>query len=258
MRSALTLMLALSIPAAAPAADHVNVVVEAFQWAPDPSGTIRVIDPGVDIDVTTDIDLEGDLGLTGDEIVAARLTFHPSPRTRLRLATMPLSFAGDQTVTRSITFGGQTFTLSERITSQLDLDYIEASFAWQFLSSDDRRFRIGPTVGIKGFDGDASLAAPDADLPLQVSESFEAGFGAAGIALDLEPSERIHLYGDLSVVVGADEGDLTDLDVGVRVRLFGPLVGVAGLRTIDLEVEDGNDRIDFELDEVYFGAGLSF
>lgn len=238
----------------ADAQDRVRFEFEANLWDPDASGSIRIIEQNIG----ATIDLESDLGLVGDEISDLRLTFHPSRRTEIRLTQVPLSYSGDQIVSRTLEFAGEVFTVSTRVVSVLDLDYFRAGFAWQFLASDDNRFRFGPLLEIKGFDGAASLAAPDLGAPISVSEEFEVAFGSAGVALDLEPTDRIHIFGEFSVLVGSDEGDQTEFEAGIRVQISGPLGVQAGFRSIELDFEDENDMIDLDIDGVFFGASLRF
>ncbi len=252
-KNAICLLLALTATAGF-GQDRDRVQLEGYVWEPDPSGQMRVLRAGLG----TDIDLEADLGIQGDSLTGVRLSVYPSRRTKIRFEALPYSFSGDQVVTQSITFAGQTFSVSERVVSDLDLDYLRAGFAWQFLASDDGRFRAGPMIELKAFDGSASLGAPEVAPLAEVTEDFEAAFGSAGFAVDLEPGDRVHIFGEFSVLVGADEGDQTDLEAGVRVALWGPLHATAGFRSISIEFDDGDQFVDLDLDSVFFGAALRF
>lgn len=236
------------------AQERTRFEIEINLWDQDVTGQLKIVEQGIG----DTIDLASDLALAGETIDDLRITFHPSKRTEIRLTGTPISYSGDSVVSRSIEFAGQTFTVSSRVVSELNLDYYRAGFAWQFLSSSDGRFRAGPLLEVKAFDGDASLAAPDLGLPVSVGETFEAAFGSAGIAIDLEPTERVHVFGEFSTLVGADVGDQTDLEVGVRVVLWGPLTAQVGFRSMTIDYMDNNDEINFDIDGVFFGAGLRF
>jgi hypothetical protein len=252
---ALTLgSLATTLGGARLAAETPRVELEARLWDPDPSGRIQVLAEGFG----TEIDLAGDLGLSGDPVVDLRLTFHPTRRMVVRLAAVPLDYTGDSVVSRTITFAGQDFTVSSRVTSHVTLDYARVGFAWQFLSSSDGRFRVGPMVEAKGFRGDASLGGPDLNPPVSVSESFEAAFGSAGLLLDLEASDRVSVFGEWSTVVAADQGSESDFEIGARVRLWNALHAVGGIRSIQIRFEDGNDLIDVDMDGAFFGVSLRY
>jgi hypothetical protein len=247
---------AIALLAGAPrlAAETPRVELEARLWDPGLSGQIQVLAEGFG----TEIDLESDLGMSNDAFPDLRLTFHPSRRTVLRVAAVPLEYAGDSIVSRTISFGGQTFTVSTRVTSQLTLDYARVGFAWQFLSSADGRYRVGPLLEAKGFRGDAALAGPEIDPPVSVAEDFEAAFGSAGLLLDLDISDRVSAFGEYSTLVAADEGDQSDFELGVRVRLWQSLHAVGGIRSIQIQFEDGDNTIDVDMDGAFFGASLRF
>jgi len=248
----LTLLLLLSSSALMAAGPRVEVEVRG--WDPDASGGLRVEAGGFG----TLIDLQSDIGLEGDPIGDFRLTFHPSPRTLLRLSRVPLSYAGDQVVSRSISFGGETFTVSTRVASRLEMDYVRAAFGWQFLSSADNRFRIGPIIEARGFEGDASLSAPDLVAVPSVVETFEAAFGSAGLIFDLEPTDRVHFFGEFGILVGSDKGDQTDFEMGARVKLWSALHLIAGYRSIDFKLDDAPDFADLSMDGAFLGLSARF
>ena len=253
MRTAITTAAAVLLSATVVAAQD-RFELEASFWEPDLAGGVRVLEQGVG----QELDFGADLSLAAEGVTDVRVALRPSRRTEIRFARLPLSAAGDAVATRTLEFGGEVFTLSTRIVSRLELDYLRAGFAWQFLSSADGRFRAGPLLEVKGFTGDASLAAPELLLPVSVAEDFDAAFGSAGLAVDLEPSDRVHLFGELTVVVGADEGSQTDLEAGVRVKLTGPLAARVGYRSIRIDLADGDDRVDFDVEGAFFGVSLAF
>ena len=161
-----------------------EVVFEARQWAPDLSGEIRLDGSNV-IDT---IDLTEDLGLQDDEALEGRLLIRPSRRTLIRLGWTPLTMTGEEVISRTISFLGRDFEISSRVASELELEYGRLGFAWQFFSSGDGKYRIGPLVEAKGFRGTATLSALDLPVPASESEEFEAAFASVGLILDLEPS----------------------------------------------------------------------
>ncbi len=258
IRAALALVLVAVVLSAAPALAQDDggsrFELEARLWAAAPGGEVLVIAD----ELGTTIDLESDLGLGDDEAFEGRLTLRPSRRTKVYFAWTQLEFAGDEVLTRTIEFGGETFTLSTRIASLVDFDYGRAGFAWQFLASDDGRLRFGPLVEVKGFRGEASLAAPDVPLLPAVTEEFEAAVGAAGAALDFEPSERFQVFAEGSVVVGQDEGDATDLEAGLRFLATSRLAVLGGYRTFSVDAQEDDDVLDIDFDGAFAGVQLRF
>lgn len=229
--------------------------IEARQWTADPSGGFSVVGGGVN----EAIDFERDLGLVEDDALEGRLVFRPSRRTMIRLGFLPeLQIGGDNVVTRSITFVGQNFTVSERVVTDFTLEYGRAGFAWQFISASEGRFRLGPLLELKGFRGDLALSAPDAPVLLSETDRYEAAFGAAGLIAELEIGKRVELFAEATEVVTGDEGDVNETEYGVRVLVLPKLMVVAGARTLKIDIEDDDESFEFDLDGVFFGAHVRF
>lgn len=231
-----------------------NVELEARLWSAELSGTVEVREGGLG----TTIDLESDLGIEEDEPLELRLTLRPSRRTQVRLAWTNLSFDGDEVLSRTVEFGGQTFTFSTRVVSQLDVDYARAGFAWQFLSSSDGTFRLGPLVEVKGFRGEASIEAPDLPFPAAASEELEGAFGAVGAVLDIEAGSRVQIFAEGTYVVEADDAEGTDFEAGLRVLLGRRLAAVVGYRSFSVEATEDDDAFDLDIEGPYAGLTLRF
>lgn len=242
------LLLALPAPAGA------EVTFEVRSWRADLAGVIQIGDTAP----VDEIDLVADLGLETEDDFEGRLLIRPSRRTMLRLAWLPLSFAGEEIVSRTITFFGRDFTVSRRVLSELELDYGRLGFAWQFLSTRDGRYRIGPLIEAKGFRGEATLSAPDPPLAVTESGEFETAFASAGLVADLEPSERLHLFAEASVLVDTNDGDLLDAEGGVRFYPLDWLAIVGGYRILEVDAGDGDERLDIEIEGAFFGLALRF
>jgi hypothetical protein len=91
-----------------------------------------------------------------------------------------------------------------------------------------------------------------------VEEDFEAAFGSAGLLFDFEASDRVSVFGEWSTLVAADEGDQSDFEVGVRVRLWEALHAIAGFRAVAIQFEDGDDVINVDMEGAFFGASVRF
>ncbi len=226
---------------------------EARYWAPDLNGEVEVQERGSG----TRIDLKSDLGIDDSEFLEGRLTWRITRQLKLRAAVMPLSYSGSSNLVRTIEFAGQSFQIDTRLLSDLNLDYGRLGLAWQF-GAGDGAFRLGPIVEAKGFRGDAQLSAPEFLIPLSASEEFEAAFASAGLALDLEPTEKIHIFAEATVSIDTAEGDFTDAEVGVSYRPTAILGVTGGYRLIDVRVDDGDDYLEFDIEGLFLGLELRF
>lgn len=244
----------LAVAASAPAQTPSKVELEARYWAAGLSGTVEVLEAGQG----TTIDLEDDLGVEDASPIELRLTLRPSRRTQVRLAWTNLSFDGDDVLSRTIEFAGRTYTLSTRVVSQLDVDYARAGFAWQFLSNREGTFRLGPLVEVKGFRGEASIAAPDLPFPAEESEQLEGAFGAVGAVLDVEAGRRVEIFAEGTWVVQADDAEGADLEAGVRVLVARRLAVVAGYRSFSVDATEDDDHFDLDIEGAWVGLAVRF
>lgn len=239
-------------PASA-AEDHF-LSLEVRQWAVEPSGSFTVDDI-----VTESFDFERDFGLTSDDALEGRLTFRPTRKTLLRVGFLPeISITGDSVISRTITFLNTTFALNERVVTNFDIEYGQIGFAWQFLSSRDGRFRIGPIVEAKGLRADLVLQAPEASPPITETETFEVAFGTAGLIADVEISDRFEIFAEATETVTGDDGDASETELGVRYLPTPKLALVGGIRTLELELNNTFERFVFEFDGAFFGLAVRF
>lgn len=246
--------LLLALTSASPAAAESGLDFEARYWSPDLSGDLQVQTSGIG----TVIDLPTDLSLEQDEPPEARLTVRPSRRVRLRGAYLPIQYAGDGPISRTIDFSGSTFNLSTRVVSDLELEYGRVGFAWQFVDLGQGAFRLGPLVEAKLFRGTAALAAPE--LPITVSESkdFEAAFPSAGLMLDIEPNDKVCLFAEGSAVVETDEADVLDAEAGIRYHPTPNVSVFGGYRILSIDAADGDDLLDLDVEGIFGGVSLRF
>ncbi len=240
---------------AAPVAVAAGVEFEARLWAPDLSGSAQV---GAGTDSNA-IDLVSDLGFAEDETLEGRLIWRPSKRTSVRLDYSDFDYAGDAQLDREVSFAGTTFQLDARVASMLELEYGGLGIAWQFLSPAGGRFRLGPLVEARGLRGTAGISTDVLGiLPLSATEEFELAFAAAGIVLDFEPSAKVHVYAEWTTSVESDDGDLTDVEAGLRFYALDMLALTIGYRRLEIDAMDGNEMFDLELDGPFFGGVLRF
>lgn len=241
-------------PVAAQGVWNARVELEARYWTPDLTSTVRVAEGGVG----TDIDLVDDLGMGDEGFLEGRLSWRPTPRSKIRLAWVPLSYSGDRVVSRTLEFGGETFRVNTRVVSDLDIEYARLGWAWQFIGTKDGNFLLGPVLEAKAFRVEASLAAPEFILPLSASETFEEVFPAGGLMLDARLGRRALLFAEATIMPANEFGELLDWEVGVKFRPVGGLLLTAGYRALEADAEDDDDRLDLDISGAFFGLSWRF
>src|SRR5215475_8493862 len=89
---------------------------EGRYWHTDVGSRIRVDRGGFG----TDVDVVNDLGFSDAGFPEGKFTFQGKGGNRLSVAYTPIEFSGDQTVSRTIVFNGQPFTVGTRVVSGLE------------------------------------------------------------------------------------------------------------------------------------------
>ena len=230
----------LVLPAAAGA---LGLELEARYWAPDLSGSARLEDfPNIGLEV-------GELlGMSADAVPEARLTFRPFLGIFLRGTYSTFSNSGES----GFDLGDFPIPVDARFSSNLDFDYYRLGIGWQFVTP-KKTLRIGPYVEAKGLSGDASIGVTSSLGDLSESESFDAVFGSVGGLLEIQPTDKFQIFADASVLVGEDDADYLDAELGAR---FYPvyMVGI-GLGYRVIEVDGLVDNIAMNLDfKGFFGS----
>src|SRR5213593_2209240 len=99
------------------------------------------------------VDFRSDLGMDSFQSqVVFRFDMKPSARDHILFQFTPYRFSGEQTLTRSFRFGGVTYTLNERVTSDASLNYLSAGYQRDVLSRpglDLRLIAAATYIGVK-------------------------------------------------------------------------------------------------------------
>ncbi len=224
---------------------------EGRYWMPQMSSRLLVERNGVG----TEVDAKNDLGISDENFPQGQVTWHTWGRSQFRFAYTPIGFSGDQTVSRTIVFGGKPYTVGTRIQSDLDIKHLQLGWSYQF-SLDEGLVRIGPLVEADGFLLHGRLIAPN--LGIEQSEDLSVGLPAVGLALEVRVRRGVNVYGQASGLKVGDYGYFIGSDAGVRVGPWKHLLFSAGYRTFNLRVIHSADFARMQLRGPYVGAGFAF
>ena len=145
--------------------EAVSLKIGYMQMSPD--GEIAVEDEGV----STLVDIEGDLDIENSDNITAEAAFSFGDM-KLSVGYMPLSFAGDSYLSRSIYFNGQRYNFGDRVQSSVDMDIIDVGLTYYIINMDDvpTRVQVGVEFAVKVTDASASIT----DTTFDINESGEA------------------------------------------------------------------------------------
>lgn len=237
--------------------------VEAVQSELD--GTIRFSDPllpGTEIDVVEVLDVDDE-----ETIVAYRGAFNLGPVT-IEGEYAKAEYEGSTTLSETITFLGQTFTVNADVDSKLSgtIAGAKARFGMLGVGSQDGKpgLVLGGTVGLQYMELTAEIVSTS---PVQLTEedTERVVFPVLGLILRLDQplggNAMFFLEGDANgMTVSDSDADGTYIDATARIGvIFDEIFTVGGgyrVRSVDFEIDD--DDVDVEIAGPFIFAGLRF
>jgi outer membrane protein len=131
-------------------ADFVGLYIGVGAWDQSPNGNFQYQGDSLDV--------EDDLHLGGDSEVYGWIALeHPVPvLPNIRLSGANQLYTGSGTVSRSFTYGGQTYNVSDDIDSRIRLDQRDATFYYELL---DNVVSLDLGLDVKYVDGEADVSS---------------------------------------------------------------------------------------------------
>ncbi len=242
-RIGLVLMsMSLWVSADAWALGPVDLDLQIGMWKKEVSGEVR---SGAEA-----IDVESDLDLESDTAAYLRGRFHVIALGNLYASYTPVKQTGLSTLSRTFTFGDETFTAGSAVASEIELDMFDVAWTATPLSLAVAELELG--LNIKFVDGtvklDSGVQSDSAELsvPVPMLKAL-VRFNFPLVSAELEGA---------GIAYGGNH--FYDLSAQARVTVFPFLYVTGGLRLLDLELEDGDDRADIKLGGPFLGVGADF
>lgn len=232
MKKELMLMaVAAGFPLGAQADTLFGVYAGVSMWSQAYSGGLEFADQG-------EIDMEKDLGF--DEENASYLYVaveHFVPLVpNVKLQRTEMSTEANSTLTRDITFEGQTFEANQNISSDLDLSHIDATLYYEIL---DNWVSLDVGMSIRVFDGEVSVASDNGSKQANQSISVPLPMLYGKAQFDL-PFTGFSLGVEANYLMVSGNGVS---DILVRAAYESPfrLGAELGYRTFTFELDDIDD-----------------
>ncbi len=215
------------------------VKLEGRYWFTDLEGDLNVTDGGL---AGTDIDIKDDLGVDDEDFWEIRATLEFGSH-KFRYGFVNLEWDGDNTLTETINFGGETFTVSTFVVTDIDIVYHRLGYEYDFIDTLD--YRLGAIFEVKFFDVDASVEAPNVVPAVKESESFTAPVPTIGVAFQAGLPFLLDVGGEVTGITLGKYGYLIDAEAAVNFNPFPFVTLSGGYRYFKLHADVDDD---FELD----------
>ena len=242
----------VSIPTAS--ADVAGFEVGGYQWTPDYTGTLASDSATVE---GTDIDIQNDLGFTDDShnILWASLE-HPVPfMPNIKIVSSDLGTAASSTLTRELTFGGETYPVSEDVSTTFDMSNTEFTFYYEVL---DNWINLDLGLTLRKYDGEVRLVSDPAGSNLNEFEELDFTIPLFYLKgrVDL-PLTGFFVDGQINII-SYDDDEVSDTEFSVGYESDIGLGAKAGYRTFTLEVLEDTFSGDLEFDGAYISVFYHF
>ena len=225
------------------------IEVEGRYWITDLEGKAKVTTTAAG----TDINLKDDLGVKDEDFPEVRATLSLLGSSKLRLAYTQVGYSGDQNISRTVVFDGQTYSLGVNVDTDIDLQYIRLGWIWEFLNISDK-LKISSLIEAKGFVIDASLKTP----VISESENFTGGVPAVGVLVEFQPFKKIGVFAEVSGIDVGSYGYLYDAEIGIKINPIDNFSINAGYRMFDLNFEDDSDYAKLKITGPFFSGEFRF
>ena len=248
----IVLLVVLTSWLAAPVWADEMVSVRAGYLHLSPSGDIAATVGGVG----TQLNLEDDLGLDASDDVTGEVALQLGA-LRFSVGYLPLVFAAESTLSRTIDFNGTSYTVGSTVKTNVDIKLYDAALTWWVVNVDDLpvRVQLGPELSVKLVDAKLSLR----DLGTSTMESVDASvpIPTVGARARLALADGYGLVGRVGYMT-YDGDSLLDADVQVEISPI-PLLGVyAGYRLLQLDVNQEDLVVDARFAGPYVGLMFRF
>jgi hypothetical protein len=203
----------------------------------------------------THIDARRDLGIPDTNFPSGNFTWLHG-RSRLRFDYTPIDYAGDQTVTRTVLFGGREYTVGTRVVPDVEVRHLQLGWSYSVVKLRDGVFRLGPLAELNGLFLRGSLTAPTPSL--QRAEDLKIGLPTVEALLTIQPHRAIEITAQAAGTKVGDYGSFVGSEAAVRVRPWEHAVLTAGYRTFNLNAVVKPDFAHIRLRGPFVGAGFHF
>ena len=222
-----------SLALAADNPEDFKIEITGSAWLIDSSGTIQASG--------TPINLVSDLGVHQQEpTFYGKLVIKPGRKHRIVIEGTPFRLTGHNTLTRTVTYRGQTFTVSQTLKSTADLNYAFAGYQYDVVS--------GP-AGHLGFSvGGAYLDATGTILAVQTgvtaTKSITLGLPLAGAEFRVfpVPAHRwLDINGGIRGMGLGGYGHYLEGTVNGGIWLAGHVGFTAGWRGVNADLHESSN-----------------
>jgi len=254
MKKLILLAAGMAIFAPLSQADTIGFEIGGYRWMPDYSGHLAV-DDGVQ--GGTELDLEDDLGFSDNDHNVLWLTLeHPVPfLPNLKVVSSDLDVSASSILSRDITFGGETFTANENVTTQIDFSNTEVTLYYELL---DNWINLDAGVTLRQYDGAVSLETDPAGSNISESEDIDFIIPLLYLKGRVDiPTTGLFVDGQINIIsISGNSISDTEFSIGYESEIG--LGAKAGYRTFNMDIDEDDFVSDLDFSGAYVSVFFHF
>lgn len=245
-------LVALTAAASVAHAEVAGIQIGIAGWKAAPSGWVQDEETAG----SDRVDLEDDLQFSDETagFVWLRLV-HPVPALpNLKLSYTPLKFEGSGTISRDFTFGDVSFSGTEQVDSEAQLDQWDVTLFYEVL---DNVVDLDLGLNVKVLDGYFKATGQTSGQTEEVEFAAPIPMLYADLGLNV-PTTGLR-FGLEASAVSYSGHSLSDVKASVGYTFAGVVGLEAGYRMLRLKLDDLEDvSADVEIDGPYLGVAARF
>jgi hypothetical protein len=216
------------------------VDVEGRYWFSTLDSTVQVTTGSI---IGTELDFIDDLGISDKENFLEGRIILEFGNHSLRYGYIPLKWDETSTLSRTVTFGGQSYTVGTSVESELKSDYHRLGYQYNVIDVMDNH--LGVIFELKYFDTRASLKATS--LGFDEAEAIKAPIPTVGLAAGVSLPFLFSIEGEITGISFGKDIYMYDAEAVVNLKPL-PFIDLSGgYRVMKFHVEDKDDFAELTL-----------
>ncbi len=228
-----------------------EIGARGYYWFPSLDGKIRVDEAN---SIGTTIDFKDDLGIEDEDYPSGEV-FVGLGRHHLSLTYTNIDYSGSNTLTRTIVFKGETYTIGELVTSSIEYQMIDFHYQYDFLNLENvmAGFSLGGVLQVKYLDGEVSLKNT-----FDEKEDFTIPIPMVGLNLHIGLISDI-LEARLRGTAMSYSGNTTyEIMADISLTLL-PFIDIhGGYKTFVIDIDEDDVMFDSDMSGPYVALTVSF
>ncbi len=229
-------------------ADTLGFRIGAYNWAQEYSGDIQSSVSAID-----EVDINDDLGLDDESGNTFYIALeHPIPLIpNIRLQQTELEVEESSSPTKTFSFEGQTYNITDQITTTSDLSHTDATLYYELL---DNWISIDFGLTIRQFNEGIKLSSTTSTSELDIDATIPMLYVGAKAEL---PLTGLYVGAEVNGISIGD-ASLMDYKAGLGYETSIGLGIEAGLRSFEIDYDDDDEQANLTIDGAFVGVFYHF